>query len=109
MDQASYAHQQPGIAALLMSLAQCNAMISLMDENYYERSWCSVEALMIHTLRKAYGKHIWYEHRIDRSTGREVLQEGPRSLEVDLAQTELSLEADRPQLVFLERQTRLLR
>ncbi|KAH8719305.1 hypothetical protein GQ44DRAFT_751726 [Phaeosphaeriaceae sp. PMI808] len=70
-------HQRPGVAALPLNLAQCNAMISLVDEKYYERSWCCVEVLMIQTLRKAYGIHLWYEHLIDPVNDKESLRTGP--------------------------------
>ncbi|KAF2029853.1 hypothetical protein EK21DRAFT_66979 [Setomelanomma holmii] len=101
-------HQRPGVAALPMNLAQCNAMISLIDERYYERSWCCVEVLMIQTLRKAYGLHAWHEHHIDPNTSKESLRDGPLDLKIHMADKKVTYEADRPKLIFLERQTRLL-
>ncbi|KAG7152015.1 hypothetical protein HYQ46_012157 [Verticillium longisporum] len=58
-----------------MIVAQCNAVISLVDGQYYERAWCSVEVMMVQQLRRAYGLHLWYEHI---ATGRGVweLREG---------------------------------
>jgi hypothetical protein len=91
-----------------MNLAQCNAMISLVDDRYYERSWCCVEVLVIQTLSKAYGIHVWYEHAIDPSSGEELLRPGPMDLEINMADKQVTYEADRPKLLFLERQTRLL-
>ena len=91
-----------------MNLAQCNAMVSLIDERYYERSWCCVEVLMIQTLRKAYGIHMWYEHVIDPVHGQESLRTGPWDMEVHMAEKQLTYEDDRLKLQFLERQTRLL-
>ena len=101
-------HQQPGVAALPMNLAQCNAMISLIDDKYYQRSWCCVEVMMIQSLRKAYGLHLWCEHVIDRTTGTETLREGPYHPEINVSNTNVTYEADRPKLLFLERQTKLL-
>jgi hypothetical protein len=91
-----------------MNLAQCDAMISLIDDRYYERSWCCVEVLMIQTLRKAYGLHAWYEHSIDPQTGQESLRNGPLDMEINMVDKKVTYEADRPKLIFLERQTRLL-
>ena len=101
-------HPRPGIAALPMNLAQCNAMISLIDDKYYERSWRCVEVMMVQTLRKAYGVHFWYEHVIPPFGGRELLWDGPADLEIDMAQKKVTNESDRPKLLFLERQTKLL-
>lgn len=93
-----------------MNLAQCDAMISLTDDLYYERAWCCLEALMIQTLRHAYGRHIWYQHIIDPSGQVESLLPGPSpaDMEIDLSQKKVTYEADRPKLLFLERQTRLI-
>ncbi|KAF2121328.1 hypothetical protein BDV96DRAFT_594538 [Lophiotrema nucula] len=99
-------HQGPGVAALPMNLAQCDAMISLIDDQYYERSWCCVEVLMIQTLCKSYGRHLWYEHVIEDGT--EWLREGPVDMRVDMKEKKVAFESDRPKLLFLERQTRLL-
>ncbi|KAH7355972.1 hypothetical protein BKA66DRAFT_446084 [Pyrenochaeta sp. MPI-SDFR-AT-0127] len=100
--------QRPGVAALPMNLAQCNAMISLVDSQYYERSWCCIEVLMVQTLSKAYGLHMWYEHTIDPSSGEGSLQAGPMNLKISMVDKHVTLEADRPKLLFLERQMRLL-
>lgn len=84
-------------------------MISLVDEKYYERSWCCVEVLMIQTLVKAYGIHLWYEHVVDPLHGQESLRIGPLDFEIHMAEKKVTYEEDRPKLIFLERQTRLLR
>ncbi|KAJ4985129.1 hypothetical protein SVAN01_09356 [Stagonosporopsis vannaccii] len=102
-------YQKPGVAALPMNLAQCNAMISLTDEDYYNRSWCCVEVLILQVLRKAYdGLYLWYEH-IDHPTGAEKpLRPGPANLVIDMSTKDVTDERDRPKLLFLERQMRLL-
>ena len=84
-------------------------MISLVDGKYYDRAWCCIEVLMLQTLRRAYGIHVWYEHIADPTSGVEYLREGPYDLHIDMAYKKVTYEADRPKLLFLERQTRLLR
>lgn len=95
-----------------MILAQCDATVSLTDDNYYNRAWCSLEAMMVNTLRKSYGTHKWYEQTIDvdevsaRRYG--SLRDGPMGLDIGMADKELGLEEDRPTVLFLERQIKLL-
>jgi hypothetical protein len=91
-----------------MNLAQCDAMISLVDEQYYDRSWCCVEVILLQTLQKAYGVHLWYEHVIDHIEGKEALRKGPTDTNISMINTKVTYESDRPKLLFLERQTRLL-
>ena len=105
----------PGVSALPMILAQCNAVISLVDDKYHERAWCSVEVMMVQTLKKFYNLHLWYEHVLvqpdenkEGSGGKWVLREAPMDLEVVMADKQLSFETDRPKVLFLERQSKLL-
>lgn len=103
-----------GVSALPMIVAQCNAVISLIDEEYYNRAWCSVEVMMVQALKKSYNLHLWYEHVLGQPDGKGksdvdgVLREGPMDLEIIMAEKHLSFEADRPKVLFLERQTKLL-
>ncbi|KAI0630345.1 hypothetical protein C8Q77DRAFT_1064118 [Trametes polyzona] len=92
-----------GVNALPLNLAQCDAVISLVDEKYYTRAWCSVEVLMVQTLRRSWGIHLWYECDQEGK-----LREGPHDLDVDMRETKLTFEEERPKLRFLERQSRLL-
>lgn len=89
-----------------MILAQCNAVISLIDEGYYTRAWCSFEVLMVWTLRRSYGLHLWYEHA---PTGDEQweLRPGPVDLHISMAEKKVTMEADRAKILFLERQVAL--
>ena len=102
-----------GVAALPMLLAQCDAVISLVDGDYYSRAWCALETVMIQTLEKSYQKHQWYEYA--RSTGNDgdrniwTLRAGPLDLDITAADKGLTTEEDRPKILFLERQTKLLR
>ncbi|KAK3934429.1 hypothetical protein QBC46DRAFT_399805 [Diplogelasinospora grovesii] len=103
-----------GVAALPMLLAQCDAVISLHDDLYYTRAWCSVETLMVQTLKKSYGLPLWYEEipkgeeGDDGSNIRGTLRHGPMDMKISLAEKHITFESDRPKVLFLERQTRLL-
>ncbi|KAM7190470.1 hypothetical protein V8F33_009453 [Rhypophila sp. PSN 637] len=97
-----------GVSALPMILAQCNTVISLTDEEYYTRAWCSVEVMVAQTLAKSYGLHLWYEHVYDDNTEKGQLKAGPLDMGIVMADKLLSFERDRPKVLFLERQSRLL-
>ncbi|KAK7998372.1 hypothetical protein PG989_006412 [Apiospora arundinis] len=97
----------PGVHALPMIVAQCDVVISLVDDEYYHRAWCAVEVMFIQRLVKSYRKHLWYEH-VAVTNGEYVLREGPIELNVSMAQKKLSYEEDRPKVLFLERQGKLL-
>lgn len=105
----------PGVSALPMTLAQCDAVISLVDDKYHSRAWCSAEVMMVQTLKKSYDLHMWYEHVCVRSDANEgggdgkwILREGPLNLEINMAEKQLTFEDDRPKVLFLERQSKLL-
>ncbi|OJD28502.1 hypothetical protein ACJ73_00101 [Blastomyces percursus] len=110
----------PGVSVLPMILVQCDAVISLFDDLYHHRAWCSVEVMMVQTLRKSYGQHMWYEQVLAlqsqeggndaNENGNEewVLREGPIELEIVMAEKQLTFEEDRAKVMFLERQSRLL-
>ncbi|EEQ85427.2 uncharacterized protein BDCG_08696 [Blastomyces dermatitidis ER-3] len=110
----------PGVSALPMILVQCDAVISLFDDLYHHRAWCSVEVMMVQTLRKSYGQHLWYEQVLapqsqgdadDAGESRNekwILREGPIELEIVMAEKRLTFEEDRAKVLFLERQSRLL-
>jgi tetratricopeptide (TPR) repeat protein len=105
-----------GVTALPMLLAQCNAVISIVDhDDYYTRAWCALEIVMIQTLQKSYQKHKWYEYAPSSTSsdqgGREMwtLRPGPLELKITAADKNLTVEDDRAKIVFLERQTQLLK
>ncbi|KAF2730554.1 hypothetical protein EJ04DRAFT_555362 [Polyplosphaeria fusca] len=106
----------PGVTALPLLLAQCNAVISLVDNgDYYTRAWCALEIVMIQTLEKSYQKHKWYEYAPSSAPseteggGMEwTLRAGPLDLNITAADKKLTVEEDRPKIIFLERQTQLL-
>jgi len=103
-----------------MIVAQCDAIISLADDQYYDRAWCSVEAMLVQTLKKSYNLHLWYEqvHASEAATAADqsqpgkpdgwTLREAPINVQIDMAKKKLTFEADRPKVMFLERQSRLL-
>ncbi|KAI6099025.1 hypothetical protein F5141DRAFT_1144170 [Pisolithus sp. B1] len=97
----------PGVNALPMIIAQCNALISLVDDAYHTRAWCSVEVMMVQTLRRSYKLHMWYEHVLSGSDGG-TLREGPMDWQIDMKDKQLTYETDRPKVLFLERQSKLL-
>lgn len=91
-----------------MNLAQCNAMISLLDDSYYNRSWFRVEVLVLQVLSRVYdGVYLWYEQSDDAAGHIRPLRPGP-NLVIDMSQKHVTYESDRPKLLFLERQIRLL-
>lgn len=102
----------PGVHALPLILMQCNAVISLFDDDYYDRAWCSVEVLMIQAIKKSYNLHLWYEYRpraVDMDAGEaSFLHPGPVDLEISMAKKLLTREEDRAKVLFLERQGKLL-
>lgn len=100
-------HPMPGISALPLIIAQCNALISLVDEQYHQRAWCSVEVMMIQALRERYKLHAWYEH-VEEGKGQGDLRSGSVNLKPDPGDKTLRLEIDREKVLFLERQCRLL-
>lgn len=104
-----------GVAALPLILAQCDAMISLVDCKYYDRAWCCVEAMIIRALQRSYKLHLWYEYRNDQPKNAEApeksasaLLPGPTELQIALKDKLLSFEDDRPKILFLEKESRLL-
>lgn len=93
-----------------MIVAQCDAMLSLTDDSYYERAWCSVEVAMIQVLVRSYspGQHQWLEVRPRTGPGPVELVEGKADLNFDVATLKLTHESDRHQVAFLHRQSKIL-
>lgn len=50
------------VSALPLIISQCDLVITIKDDQYYDRAWCYVEAMMVQTLRAEYGAHMWLEH-----------------------------------------------
>jgi len=95
-----------------MLLAQCDAVISLVSEDYYTRAWCTVEVMMVQTLKASYHLHEWYEQVPGDSGDAEgsgwILRPGPMDMAISMAETKVTYEEDRAKTLFLERQARLL-
>ncbi|OLN85665.1 hypothetical protein CCHL11_08283 [Colletotrichum chlorophyti] len=112
MDHACVDQDDPnaGVSALPMIIAQCDAMISLVDDDYYTRGWCAVEVMMADTLRSSYQVHQWYEHfdKSEESDGRGTLRTAENRGHGTMKDKRLTYETDRPKILFLERQSKLL-
>ncbi|KAK9415678.1 hypothetical protein SUNI508_10156 [Seiridium unicorne] len=117
MDFACIDQDDPisGVQTLPLIIVQCDAIISLVDETYYSRAWCSVEVLYIQTLRKAYGRHLWYEQvavgTVQDNDGfmpKYALRVGDVETEIVLTEKKLTYQSDEVKIAFLDRQVRLL-
>ncbi|KAF2622202.1 hypothetical protein BU25DRAFT_481041 [Macroventuria anomochaeta] len=107
IDQVDLEVKQRGINALPLVVAQCNALISILDSEYLSRAWCSVEVLMIQTLRNSYGVHEHWNY--DYKTGILAEAETIPPINDDLDGLNLSYpEVDEPTVKFLVRQSRIL-
>lgn len=118
-----------GVSALLLIIAQC--------DDYFDRTLCCVEAMMIQMLRSHYNVHEWFEQvgcytrqeeegeddeddendreedKEDEEEGEEeekewILQKVQSAYHLTMTDKDLSHESDRPKVLFLERQTGLL-
>ncbi|KAL2194085.1 hypothetical protein P885DRAFT_43648 [Corynascus similis CBS 632.67] len=132
MDFACVDQDNPGtgVSALPLMVTQCDAVISLVDETYYERAWCCVEAMMISELDVSFyedfSAHRWLEHmpfamadsaastgetgddRANATGGGKWTLQKARRLALKMQDKKLTYEQDRPKVMFLERQSRLL-
>jgi hypothetical protein len=102
-------------------ILQCDAVISLVDSTYYDRAWCCVEAMMISELHRYCSPQSggrWYEHMaVPPDTEQTGESNGPtewtlqpaRDLMLNMKDKKLTYEHDRPKVMFLERQSKLLR
>ncbi|USP73293.1 glycoside hydrolase family 47 protein [Curvularia clavata] len=103
VNQENAQEKERGIDALPLAVTQCNAMISLVDNTYYERAWCAVEVMLMRALCKSYNLHQWWEHADGR------LRKGDLERTFDAANLKLTKESlDRPKIDFLIRQSKLL-
>lgn len=103
-------NSMPGVATLPISVAQCDAVISLVDDEYYSRAWCSLECLMAQTLRASYDLHAWFEQvSVAADEEKWALRKASTCLMSDISNKKLTYEeADRPKVAFLSRQIELL-
>ncbi|KAK9780412.1 hypothetical protein SCAR479_02527 [Seiridium cardinale] len=105
-------NKDPGINALPIIILLCNAMISLVEDGFFERGWCGVEAAQMQALMKTYGRHIWYQHQLlhaetDRIT--DTLKLLDREVTHDASKLRVTFESDRPKIEFILKRIRLLR
>ncbi|KAI8236305.1 hypothetical protein K4K54_003771 [Colletotrichum sp. SAR 10_86] len=111
MDFACVDQDEPsaGVSALPMIIAQCDAMISLVDDQYFDRGWCAVEVMMAQTLRNAYGIS-WLEHvhQDEHEYGSGWRLGEAENRKIVMKDKLLTYEEDRSKVLFLERQSKLL-
>jgi hypothetical protein len=101
-----------GVSALPIMVAQCDATISLVDDEYYERAWCCVEVMMIRSLVYRRELHKWFEHvPLDTADDQawELRDASASYRHLSMDKKLLTYESDRPKVMFLERQSKLLR
>lgn len=104
-------HKDLGVNALPVIIAQCNAMVSLIDDTYFHRAWCALEASMIQTLVNSHGQHYWYTHTLqfpetDRIFG--ILEKCTTRVDTNPTNLPVSIGSDRPRIAFLYKQSILL-
>jgi hypothetical protein len=92
----------------------------MVDDTYYERAWCCVEAKMISELteegrlpwQRAQPAHRWYEHMLASDPcgdgGQKWILRPARRERISMRKKKLTYERDRPKVMFLDRQSRLL-
>jgi tetratricopeptide (TPR) repeat protein len=110
IDQDDTAKKVRGISSLPLIIAQCDAIISLVDDTYYSRAWCAVEVLLMQTMA-LYKRHECFEHLLNDPFSDPVnghLQQRVRSFEVEISDLRVTYESDRPLIAFLVRQSKLL-
>ncbi|OQN95998.1 hypothetical protein B0A48_17989 [Cryoendolithus antarcticus] len=109
--------QDRGVSALPLVITLCNTMISLVDDSYFSRAWCAVEALLMQSLL-SYGHHKHLEHHVRRDGSGERFAEGSLSPSRRLEQLQdvatndvkygVTKPEDRTSIRFLARQAKLL-
>nr|OQO17018.1 hypothetical protein B0A51_16819 [Rachicladosporium sp. CCFEE 5018] len=109
--------QGRGVSALPLVVTLCNTMISLVDDSYFSRAWCAVEALLMQSL-VSYGHHAHLEHHApqlgtDKQQARGTLIPSRRLKQLQDVATNGSKYAvtkleDRASIRFLARQAKLL-
>lgn len=98
--------------ALPLAVAQCDVVISLVDDDYYRRAWCAVEVRLSRELL-GHHRHEWREHILsqpgDLVNGSLLPRDEEPPDDSELGPGLLSYETeDRPKVDFLIRQAKLL-
>ncbi|OQO05789.1 hypothetical protein B0A48_09884 [Cryoendolithus antarcticus] len=109
--------QGSGVSALPLVVTLCNTVISLVDDSYFSRAWCAVEALLMQSL-VSYGHHAHLEHHApqlgtDKQQARGTLIPSRRLKQLqDVATNDTKYAVtkleDRASIRFLARQAQLL-
>ncbi|KAK3391171.1 hypothetical protein B0H63DRAFT_132917 [Podospora didyma] len=119
-------NKDPGVNALPVIVTQCNAMVSLVDDIYFSRAWCAVEASLFQTLVNSHGQHQWYSHALLSQDPPTIITHSDGTVEnntdtvgkldkctADMAtinpnDLNVSYESDKPRIAFLHKQSILL-
>ncbi|SMR57060.1 unnamed protein product [Zymoseptoria tritici ST99CH_1E4] len=110
IDQEDVESRERGIDSLPMAVLQCDVMISLEDDEYYNRAWCAVEVRLMQELIGAYHKHERWSHRLlsGESTADGLLERSQEHSEVPITSLAVTVKGDLPKIDFLMRQSKLL-
>ena len=101
--------KERGVNGLPLAVTLCNAMISLVDNDYYGRAWCAVEVMMMQAVLTSYGVHQWWEHVLDRDDRSQGTLKKGETRAFTVSSLKLTEEtSDRPKIDFLTRQSKLL-
>nr|KAK5448452.1 hypothetical protein LTR18_001540 [Exophiala xenobiotica] len=107
ISQTDKVARERGVNALPMAVTQCDAMISLMDDDYWHRAWCAVEVRLMRELMQSYHLHEWWEHKLHSKSDpvHGALGRGNEARDFDISKMSLTEEKiDRPKIDFLVRQ-----
>jgi hypothetical protein len=101
-----------GVNSLAAVIRQVDAMISLVDDQYFERAWCSVEVEFVQRMRRKNGVPLWFadtEGHLGRAPTISTTLEAAHDHEGGDPETlKLSYESDRPKVRFLFLQASLI-
>ena len=102
-----------GVNSLAAVIRQVDAVISLVDDSYFERAWCSVEVAFTQRLRGKNGVPLWYVDEEVRpiSANSAAASHLVEAKPVECAGPDLlklSYETDRPTVKFLFLQASLI-
>ena len=118
IEQDDRVQQQRGVNSLAAVIRQVDAVISLVDEEYYTRAWCSVEIAFAQRLRSRNQVPHWFlETSLTSSRGQgdlsdadysSVVAHHPERVLGDPNTLNISFEKDRPSVRFLFLQASLI-
>ncbi|KJX97106.1 hypothetical protein TI39_contig558g00004 [Zymoseptoria brevis] len=110
IDQEDVESRARGIDSLPMAVLQCDVMISLEDDEYYNRAWYAVEVRLMQELIGACHKHERWRHVLlsRENTADGLLERGQERSQVPITSLSVTVKSDLPKIDFLMRQSKLL-